>query len=105
MSVMQTAIETQLMQHFAAEVLQVINESRQHAVPPGSETHFKVIMVSAAFIDVSVVKRHQAVYAALAQHWSDGLHALALHTYTPDEWQLSMQSVPASPQCLGGQGR
>jgi len=29
------------------------------------------------------------------------IHALALHTYTPDEWDNAGQ-VPDSPRCRGG---
>lgn len=81
--------------------LEVVNESHQHNVPPGSESHFKVVLVSDAFTGKRQVQRHQMIYGVLAQELSGGVHALALHTYSPDEWS-GPTSVPDSPRCLGG---
>ncbi len=81
--------------------LDVINESHMHSVPPGSETHFKVVLAAPAFAGKRQVQRHQAIYACLAEELQAGVHALALHTFSVDEWQANA-AVPASPACLGG---
>ncbi|MBD3656659.1 MULTISPECIES: BolA family protein [Marinobacter] len=98
----QHAIEQKLGTGFNAEFLGVENESHMHSVPPNSETHFKVTLVSADFAGQGKVKRHQAVYKVLAEELAGGVHALALHLYTPEEWQLSGQAAPDSPNCMGG---
>ena len=100
--IVQQEIEQQLQQQLSPVHLEVLNESHQHSVPPNSETHFKVILVSAAIDGKRKVARHQQVYAALAAQLEGPVHALALHTYTPAEWQQRQQEAPASPQCLGG---
>lgn len=100
--IVQQEIEQQLQQQLSPVHLEVLNESHQHSVPPNSETHFKVILVSPAFDGKRKVARHQQVYAALAAQLEGPVHALALHTYTPAEWQQRQQEAPASPQCLGG---
>ena len=100
--IVQQEIEQQLQQQLSPEHLEVLNESHQHSVPPNSETHFKVILVSEAFDGKRKVARHQQVYAALATQLEGPVHALALHTYTPAEWQQRQQEAPTSPQCLGG---
>ena len=97
----QQEIEERLAQ-FNPEFLEVVNESHQHSVPPNSETHFKVVLVSPAFDGKRKVARHQQVYAALAAQLEGPVHALALHTYTPGEWQERQRSAPQSPDCLGG---
>jgi stress-induced morphogen len=81
--------------------LEVDNESHQHSVPAGSETHFKVIVVSAGFEGMSRVARHRRVHGLLAEELSGGVHALSVIAKTPGEWAAS-NDVPASPQCLGG---
>jgi BolA family transcriptional regulator, general stress-responsive regulator len=91
-----------LSQQLAPLHLDVINESHGHSVAPGSETHFKVVAVSALFEGRRPVARHQLVYQACADELNAGLHALALHLYTPEEWQARAQQAPASPACLGG---
>ncbi len=98
----QTAIEEKLLKAFQPEHLQVINESHMHSVPPNSETHFKVVMVSADFEGKRSVARHQSIYQLLAEEIAGPVHALALHTYTHDEWQQVSETAPDSPNCLGG---
>ncbi len=66
--------------------LQVMNESHKHSVPPGSESHFKVVIVSEQFQGQPLVRRHQAVNAALAEELKKSLHALSLETLTGAEW-------------------
>ncbi len=95
-------LTTQLQTRFAPLHLEVHNESHQHAVPPGAESHFKVIIVSSEFAPLGLVQRHRAVNAVLAPLFQQGLHALALHTLTPEEWYAQGGQVPASPPCLGG---
>jgi BolA protein len=80
------------------EHLEVLDESHMHS--RGLETHYKAVIVSPAFAGLNAVKRHQKVYATVGELMGQ-IHALALHTYTPQEW--SEQGVaPASPTCRGG---
>lgn len=94
-------INATLQSEFVPEHLEVINESHGHNVPANSETHFKVVIVAQAFSGKTSVHRHRAVYGALAELMQNGVHALALHTYTPEEWAKKAQA-PDSPACLGG---
>lgn len=100
------AIKTKLHQALTPEYLDVVNESASHNVPPGSESHFKVVAAASCFEGKRAVARHQMVYAALAHELEGGMqgggvHALALHLYTPEEWAQKWQA-PSSPECLGG---
>jgi|TARA_B100000768_G_C11206330_1_gene344008 BolA protein len=102
MGPVQQIITTKLQAELAPEVLEVLNESYMHAVPPGSESHFKIVIVSQKFDGQRSVKRHQLVYGILASELAGPVHALAMHTYTPIEWEDSSNGAPDSPQCLGG---
>lgn len=93
-------IEKQLMQSLDPVHLEILNESDQHAGPPGRESHFKVTVVSASFQGKSKVAQSRLVYAALGTLLSGPVHALALHTYTPDEWSRGL-SPAESPSCQG----
>ncbi len=101
MNVIEGRIVSKLSESFAPVHLEVLNESYMHAVPAGSETHFKVVLAADSFAGKRQVQRHQAVYACLVDELKNGVHALALHTFSPDEWQASA-AVPESPQCMGG---
>ena len=104
MSVQQT-IEEKLQQAFAPSHLEVINESHTHNVPPGSESHFKVFIVSDQFEGQKRVARQRAVNKALADELAGAVHALSMHTMTPAEWQSGDPEELASPACRGGNGK
>lgn len=82
--------------------LDVINESHAHNVAAGSETHFKVIVVSRAFAGQPLIKRHRTLNTLLKPQLDGPVHALSLHTLTPEEWLARGQQVPDSPPCRGG---
>jgi stress-induced morphogen len=82
--------------------LDVENESRMHNVPPGSETHFKVVVVSEAFEGLGLVERHRRVHEALAAELRKGLHALTIRALTPAQWSEQGAAGFQSPACLGG---
>jgi stress-induced morphogen len=48
--------------------------------------HFEGEVMSPTFSGISLVKQHQAVYAALGPRMGREIHALALKTYTPEAW-------------------
>ncbi|MFS1537547.1 MAG: transcriptional regulator BolA [Candidatus Phlomobacter fragariae] len=94
-------IEEKLKYVFSPVYLMVLDESDQHNIPQGIESHFKVILVSEKFAAQRMVARHQAVYQLLTDELSNSVHALALHTYTPTEWRQRQQIVFSSPACRG----
>ena len=95
-------IEEKLTTGIELQHLEVINESGNHNVPAGSESHFKVVMVSPEFQDKKLIARHRMVNSVLADELANDIHALAIHTYTEDEWRNRNGSAPMSPPCLGG---
>ena len=99
---MQILLESKLATAFAVAHLQIENESHKHNVPPGSESHFRVVMVSDDFTGKSLLARHRAVYGAVQAELAGGIRALALHTYTLGEWLQINGSAPVSPPCRGG---
>ncbi|WP_341520872.1 BolA family protein [Pseudomonas sp. G.S.17] len=94
---MQKRIESALAV-FQPQHLQVLDESHMHS--RGEQTHYKAIIVSEQFEGLNAVKRHQKVYGILGGLMGE-FHALALHTFTPQEWAKA-GAAPASPTCAGG---
>ncbi|MDT8428609.1 MAG: BolA/IbaG family iron-sulfur metabolism protein [Pseudomonadales bacterium] len=97
----QQSMENKLGDALMPLFMEVCNESHQHA-GPATESHFRITVVSEVFNGLSAVKRHQRIYALLSEQLNSGVHALALHTYTPEEWQDAGHQIPESPQCRGG---
>ena len=104
---------------FRVATLLVENESGNHNVAPGSETHFTVTIVSDVFDSdlrmrdagspLGLVARHQLVYQALADLLTakgGTIHALSIYPYTEQEWEMLKANGNSerrqSPQCLGG---
>lgn len=101
MSVQKT-ITTKIHEALEPLHLEVVNESYMHNVPPGSESHFRLLIVSDRFEGQTLVQRHQAVYQVLAEEMKDQIHALGLQTLTTSEWDPDATSLAESPECLGG---
>lgn len=53
----------------------------------GTQDHFQATVVAEAFDGLTRVQQHQAVYSALGDLMQGAVHALALHTFTPDAWR------------------
>jgi len=95
-------IERKLAEALAPEHLEVLNQSSMHSVPAGSETHFKVVIVSAIFDEDPLVARHRRINALLADELRGGVHALSIEALTPAQWRARSGAVMCSPPCLGG---
>jgi len=98
----QENINQKLVNSFTPTHLEVDNESHMHNVPPGSESHFKVIVVSDQFKGKSLIQRHRLVNQSLTEELSNHIHALAIHTYTDEEWAEREFKELKSPPCHGG---
>ena len=60
----------------------------------GGGDHYQVTVVSSLFEGKRRVQQHQLVYGAVNQAMaSEAIHALALNTFTPEEWSAAGQKV------------
>ncbi|MEP5937375.1 MAG: BolA family protein [Erythrobacter sp.] len=82
---MQSLLESAL----APQQLEIINDSAQHhghAGDDGSgESHFTIVICSAAFADQSRLQRQRMVIAALGDIVGDRVHAVAIKASAPEE--------------------
>jgi BolA protein len=82
-------IRAKLETAFAPERLEVVDDSGRHAGHAGSreggESHFNVVIVSAAFQGLSRVERQRRVNGALKEAFEGGLHALSIRALAPGE--------------------
>ena len=96
----ETAINKKLQTLFQPSYLEVENESHKHSVPKGSESHFRVLIVSEKFEGLSRVDRQRLVNECLKEELNSGLHALGQRTLTASEWEkLQGQGPLTSPDC------
>ena len=98
------SIQAKLTEKFVPLHMEIINESYMHNVPKGSETHFKVVVVSEQFKDVKLIGRHRLVNDVLSHELQSGVHALSIVAKTPDQWGEGL-NVEKSPACRGGFGK
>merc|ERR1739836_179975 len=87
-----------LEQKFNPAHLELLNESSGHNVPAGSETHFKVLVVSDSFDSVRLVDRHRMVNEALSEELSTGLHALSIVAKTEEQWRKMLDDGRAADE-------
>ncbi|XP_043481350.1 bolA-like protein DDB_G0274169 [Leptopilina heterotoma] len=102
---MENAIRKKLEEALSPKHMEILNESYMHNVPKGSETHFKVLIVSDKFSDQTLIKRHRTVNDILKEELASGVHALSIVAKTPDQWENSAKTISPSPQCRGGFGK
>lgn len=75
--------------------VQVEDESHRHAGhrgrrdPLGAGGHYRVQIVSPLFAGKTTLQQHRLVYGALAEQMGINIHALALQTYSPEQWTRS----------------
>ena len=100
--IVQQSIEAKLRDGLSPGHLEIMNESHMHSVPANSETHFKVVVVSAFFAGTTRIARHQTVNGLLADELAGPVHALSIQAHTPEEWTARGGTVMESPDCLGG---
>ncbi len=98
-----TDIETRIRERLKPLHLEVVDETHNHNVPENAESHFKIIVASDDFDGRMLVARHRLINELFADELASGaIHALALHTMTPEEWCAKGGEAPQSPPCLGG---
>ena len=87
MSVVAADIERVLHAALAPTALSITDDSHLHAGHAGAREgrHFSVRIASPRFAGLSRVARHRLVYDALHRLMPQGIHALAISAYAPDE--------------------
>lgn len=98
---MQSLIDSKLRSALSLQDLNIENESHMHS-GPATESHFKITLVSDAFNGKTLIARHRMINEILKDELDGGIHALTLHTLTPDEYAARQGVIPDSPQCQGG---
>ncbi|MCF6767939.1 BolA/IbaG family iron-sulfur metabolism protein [Thiotrichales bacterium 19S11-10] len=63
-----------------------LNDS-EAIVKSNDNVHFEAIVISTLFEGITKLKQQQMIYKVLNDYITSGeLHALALKTYTPNQW-------------------
>ena len=100
--IVQNLIDARINDELDVHFMALENESYMHNVPVGSESHFKLVLVSDAFEGKRLVQRHQLIYSVLKDEMTK-IHALAMHLYSIKEWGERGALAPSSPKCHGGE--
>ena len=95
----QNLLEKRLREGLKPLVLELVNESPNHNVPEGSESHFHVLIVSEKFSGLNLIKRHQMVHELVAKELKEKIHAFSQKTLTPEEFEKQGGVLPSSPPC------
>ena len=93
-------IKTSLQQNLHNAKLNLIDESHMHHNATNRQSHFKLIIVWQGFAQSSAVSRHRQIYSLLDSEFKNGLKALALHCYTPNEYSKVLDNQISSPLCV-----
>ena len=78
--------------------IELVNESFMHNVPKGSESHFKLVVVSNIFKNMTLIQRHKHIYSSLKTTMNN-IHALSINAFDIDEFKLN-PTQSKSPDCI-----
>lgn len=82
-------IRRKLTEGLTPQRLEIDDDSARHAGhaghDPAGETHFNVLVVSAAFEGRGRIERQRMVYALLSDEMKERVHALSVVTRAPSE--------------------
>lgn len=93
---------SQLQGAFDTKTVLLSDDSAQHKGRKGTESHFRIQIVSSKFQNLSLVKRHRLVQAAVEPEFAAGLHSLSIEAYDPKEWSSKVETeLQKPPNCLG----
>ena len=95
--IVQNKIDKLLRDKFNISKLVINNESYKHNVPPNSESHFNVQIVSNDFQNLSQIQRHKKVYKAVESLLAE-IHAFSITAMTTSEFKEN-QSLRDTPDC------
>ena len=97
MKKIENTIKDILINKFNPSILSITNESYMHNVSKGSESHFKVVIVSNSFQNTSKIKQHQSIYKAL-DDVMNSIHALSIFSFDEAEYKKNPIIID-SPNC------
>ena len=101
--VIESLIRIKIENEYSPTFISIENESYKHNVPKGSESHFKVLIVSNVFEGKKLIDRHRMINKTLAEELKSSIHALSIHAKTPLEYsQQGKDNIPNTPNCMGG---
>lgn len=89
-------IKTTLQEKIGATIVEIEDRSDLHKHHQGrmnalaGSGHYDAIVVAESFVGKTMMQQHRIVYAALADEMQTTIHALALKTYTPEQWKQIM---------------
>lgn len=75
---------------FAPQSLQVTDDSHRHVGHAGAQDgrgHFTVEIVSGAFVGMTPLAMHRAIYEALGDMMTSDIHALSIHARAIPAWK------------------
>lgn len=95
MSLLDT-ISDKLKQELAAEHVEIIDNTWQHAGHAGAAggaSHLRITLVSPQFEETPLLQQHRLVHQVLKTEMANDIHALELVTYSPSAWAKKQQAV------------
>jgi BolA protein len=100
MGPIEQSIKEKLNKEYNPNLFDLENESHKHASKLGSESHFRVLMVSESFQGMKRIDRSRNVHRVLEDELKS-IHALSLRLFSPEEWEkLDSKEHLLSPNCV-----
>lgn len=81
-----------MIEHIEAIILAALPDATVYVKNPFEDgEHFEAVVISPSFEGLSLVKQHKLVMGALKEAFATSVHAMALQTFTPSQWEMHNQ--------------
>ena len=79
--------------------LKIYNDNQKHILQNNSINHFRLIIVSKNFNNLSLIHRHKKIYSILSQYIPKKIYSLQIFTYDIQEWITIPKKINIAIQC------
>lgn len=78
-----------------AKIQEALPNATIYVLDPNQDgEHFEALVIAEEFNSLSLVKQHQLVMNSLKEEFKEQVHALALKTFTPANWESKKNAYP-----------
>lgn len=83
-------IKNKITSNLNVNKIEIMDESHLHAGHNNRTqggAHFKAVIISEQFDNLSLIERHKKIYAILGKEMGTTIHAFSMKTLTPEEYK------------------
>lgn len=79
--------------------LKIYDDTNKHILKNNTKKHFRIIIVSEVFHNISLLNRHKKIYAIVRRYIPEKIYSLQINTYSVQEWISLSSNISKAISC------